>query len=187
MPVGRHRRLSRERRTEGMQTQATTRIPERGFTLVELMIVTVILGILAAVASEVYTGIMSSAEATAMAVEAREVYLEFESYYVDHGRYPNATSDPAFDLATFEPLDYGGAILSRLAGGSADCYDSPDDEGANQEFWLEMTMEGQPGIRVLVAHADAYSDGANGTCTISGSGRFDGVYLFEDGELRTSY
>jgi hypothetical protein len=119
------------------------------------------------------------AQVGAMAAEGRTVHTAFKKFFVDQSMYPNAVTNPAFNLATFEPLVsagyYDGRVTERLLGDQADGYDSPADTGQNQEFWLEMTLKADPTIRFLVVDSDNSLLGA-GT-------HYDGVYMFSNGVL----
>jgi hypothetical protein len=85
----------------------------------------------------------------------------------------------AFDLVSFEPLVsagyYDGAVKPKLFAEAADGYDSPDDTGTNQEFWLEMTLMYDPTVRFLVADSN--------DSLLGGGEHYDGIYLFKDGVL----
>lgn len=93
--------------------------------------------------------------------------------------WSRATSSPAFNLVTFEPLQtlvgYQGSINDRLLNGQAENYDSPDDRGPNQEWWVQMTLAIDPRFQVLIAVSD-------NTPLLPGTW-LQGVYSFEDGEL----
>ncbi len=151
----------------------------RGFTLIELMIVTVIVAILMTLAAAAFGRVRLAAEITAVATEARQLYIQFNDFYVDNRMYPNATSNPFFQLDTFEPLDYHGNLQSHLADGQADGYDSPDDQGTNQEFWVTMTLEMDPSIRFAVASSD--------NCPISDGEWIEGVFMYRNGKLMKSF
>ncbi len=153
--------------------------PRRGFTLIELMIVVVIVGVLAALAQASYARLRQRAEVVAVASECKMLYTAFEIYAVQNGRYPNATSNPTFQLDTFEPLDYGGNLLSHLVGHQADAYDSPDDQASNKEFWLVMTLASDPSIRFVVASSDN-TPVATGTW-------LEGVYEVKNGQVTKQY
>ncbi len=153
--------------------------PERGFTLIELMIVSVIVGLLAGIAGLVTRDLQVKAHLTSVVADGRILYHGLEEFYAINYMYPNATSNPAFNLVTFEPLrsmvGYQGSINSRLLNGQADSYDSPDDRGPNQEWWVQMTLLIDPSFQVVIAASDNV-DLLPGTW-------MEGVYTFEDGNL----
>lgn len=150
-----------------------------GFTLIELMVVVVIVGILAALAQAGYSKLRLRAEVVSVAAECRMLYTTFEVYAAENGRYPNATSNPTFQLDTFEPLEYAGNLQSHLVGHKADAYDSPDDQGSNKEFWLVMTLAADPSIRFVIASSDN-APGASGTW-------LEGVYEIKNGQVTKQY
>lgn len=111
--------------------------------------------------------------------EARVLYRAFNEYHERNRAYPGAYVDPVFDVKTLDPLQrrgyYRGTILSDLYRHQADAYDSPDDQGQNREFWLEMSLASDPTIRVLVANSD--------DAPLGGGKWLDGVYVYRDGAL----
>lgn len=94
---------------------------EKGFTLIELLIVIAIIGILAVVAMLVMRYYTARAHSAVVVSECHKVYRAFSLFYMDNETYPNATSAPAFNLATFDPLRsqgyYNGNITARLLNG----------------------------------------------------------------------
>ena len=151
----------------------------RGFSLVELMAVVAIIGVLTAVAAGAVQRALRKAQINAIAAESRVVYGAFMRFHIDNNMYPYASSSPSFQLDTFEPLRgmgyYRGNIASKLRNARADAYDSPDDNGVNNEFWLLMTANSDPGVQFLVCHSND-TPMANGTW-------LDGIYLYQDGKL----
>ena len=152
---------------------------ERGFTLIEVMIVTVIVSLLAGIAGLVTRDLQVKAHLTSVVADGRILFHGLEEFYANNYKYPNATSDPAFDLVTFEPLrsivDYQGSINSRLLNGQADAYDSPDDRGPNQEWWVQMTLLIDPSFQVVIAVSDDVA--------LLPGVWMRGVYTFENGAL----
>ena len=107
------------------------------------------------------------------------MYDAFEKYYERHRQYPHAYTRRQFDVETLDPLFrrgyYRGIILTRMRDERADLYDSPDDGGENQEFWIEMTPRLDPSLRILVANSD--------DAPLGGGRRRQGAFLYQDGKL----
>lgn len=72
-----------------------------GFTLVEILIVVVILGILAAIVIPQFTNASESARATSLVQQLQTIRGQLELYQVQHtGNYPNLTGDDGWDQMT---------------------------------------------------------------------------------------
>ena len=110
---------------------------------------------------------------------AKAIYVAFKRHHMDTSMYPYASQDPAFQLDSFEPLVsmgyYDGRLLPRLRGETADGYDSPDDNGVNQEFWLEVTLGYDNTIRFLISDSD--------DAPLAGGDYMDGIFLYRNGVL----
>jgi len=111
--------------------------------------------------------------------EARLLYRGFCDYYGRTGQFPNAYAAIRFEPDSLDPLRrrgyYDGPLTTRLLRERIDAYDSPDDRGLNQEFWVEMTLAADPAVRYVVAR----SDGA----PLGGGRWLDGAYVLRDGRL----
>lgn len=66
---------------------------EKGFTLIELMVVVVIIGILAAIAVPAFSDASDKAKVSKAKADLRTIESALEIYYAEHGEYPDADSD----------------------------------------------------------------------------------------------
>lgn len=64
----------------------------KGFTIVELLIVIVVIAILATISIVAYTGIQDRARTSSAQTAASNSIKKIELYYVDYGSYPSAPS-----------------------------------------------------------------------------------------------
>ena len=74
-----------------IETPVATGGKDKGFTLVELLIVIVILGILATVTVFAVRGITDNAQDNACDTDAKSLNTALEAYYADNGVYPTDT------------------------------------------------------------------------------------------------
>ena len=65
----------------------------RGFTIVELLIVIVVIGILAAISIVAYNGVSSKAHNSTVQQDLRNTYSKILEYNVLNGRYPQADAE----------------------------------------------------------------------------------------------
>ncbi len=153
---------------------------QRGFTLIELLVVVAIIGIIAAIAIPQFQRAVLRAEISAVAAECKTLLTAFKQHYIDLDMYPYSSASPTFQLDTFEPLVslgyYRGGLQSKLFNGRADAFESPDDQGQNREFWLEMTLRKDPTVRFLIVDSD--------NAPLSGGNYLDGIYLYRNGVLK---
>lgn len=75
---------------------------EKGFTIIELLIVIVVIGILAALVITTFTGIQQRARNTERETDIKALHSQLEAYYAQNGAYP-ALAD--LNTTTLQGLD----------------------------------------------------------------------------------
>ena len=104
----------------------------RGFTLVELMVVVVIIGVLTAIAIPVYKASTDKAEASACAANLRMIDSAIQQYMMNEGKPPNGMSDLK-EYFLEEPECPSGGTYS---------IDS-DGDGEGEVYYATCTIEGK--------------------------------------------
>ena len=73
---------------------------EDGFSLIELLVVVIVIGILAAIAVPLYVHQRDQAVQASMRSDLRDTAVFMESYYADNATYPTSFSQLSSDLST---------------------------------------------------------------------------------------
>lgn len=102
---------------------------DRGFTIVELLIVIVVIAILAAITIVAYSGITARANTTKAQTNAVAVQKVAEAYNADTGRYP-ATVAEFTAGSTSTKLPSGVTVISGLAGSNGTTFTGTEPTNA---------------------------------------------------------
>lgn len=103
----------------------------RGFTIVELLIVIVVIGILAALVVVTYNGIQQKARDTERKTDVNAIHGQLEAYQAQNGKYPTLANvnDPTFRSDNMKGLD--SAALYDPNGDKTDTTPLADAVAAN--------------------------------------------------------
>ena len=100
----------------------------RGFTIVELLIVIVVIGILAALVVTTYNGIQQKARDTERKTDINALHGQIEAYQAQNGKYPTLANlnDSTFRSANMKGLD--PAALQDPKGTAQTLVGAPQDD-----------------------------------------------------------
>ena len=91
------------------EKRENTQHTSAGFTLIEILLVVVIIGILAAVAVPKFSGRIGQSKESACRASIQAISLALDMYEVDHGNYPNSLQD----LITGSSPEWHGPYLKQ--------------------------------------------------------------------------
>lgn len=112
-----------------------TKTTKKGFTIIELLIVIVVIGILAAIVTVTYQGVQNRANTTSAAQNAREVAKKAEAYNASKNNFPLSAWDLINDTAAEFPAEAKlGESVKKLFDNvtDADTANAKKPEAANK-------------------------------------------------------
>jgi len=121
----------------------------RGFTLLELLVVLVVLGLLVSIVGPRYFGQLGKSEAKAAQAQMASIVKSLDMYRIDVGRYPTTEQGLAALNAqpTSEPKWRGPYLQKAVPAdpwGRAYVYKSPGEQGGEFDL-LTLGKDGNPG------------------------------------------
>ena len=128
---------------------------QKGFTLIELMIVVAIIAILAAIAIPAYQNYIAKSQFSESQTVADGIKLATSEWYAQHGQCPKLGQDAGFPMTA---ASYAGKYVA-----SADI--SAGDYATNPTCNIEVTFKGagsvSKGLTGAVAKFQGYTVGGN--------------------------
>lgn len=123
-----------------------------GFTIIELLIVIVVIGILAAITITAFTGIQARADTASRMSELKAWEKLIGVYVAINGQYPGTPDNADYCLGTGFPVTDGGASL----GNCRDLYWGPTRGIVNPALNAQLATVGSlpRGIRTLPSNSD---------------------------------
>ena len=149
-----------------------------GFTIVELLIVIVVIGILAAISIVAYNGIQSRARTTSVYADLTNIRKKLEIYNVDHGQYPQSTTD-----LEDADLSIGNSSNYEIRAGYGNVYYCLDL--AENEFGVGVRIAGVDPVSHFITSSSSAKPRSNtpiytallcGELGLPGSSPADGAY-----------
>ncbi|HKX72515.1 MAG TPA: prepilin-type N-terminal cleavage/methylation domain-containing protein [Candidatus Saccharimonadales bacterium] len=142
---------------------------QKGFTIVELLIVIVVIGILAALVLNTFSGVQRRARDTERQTDINSVATQLEVYYNDNGGYPVFTgqiADATWVKTNLKGIDAQAIIAPGAASGTTNSF-----------------ANAQPAAGAYSAYGyQAFASDGTTACTTAPCSKFKLTWRKEDGD-----
>lgn len=115
-----------------MKLQKATKQNQKGFTIVELLIVIVVIGILAAITIVAFNGIQDRTKATAKVNDVKSLQKVIELYYAQNGSYPSTGGSWRFQRQVGN--DFIPGVVPDFAPSLPSVTDGPTGSATNNTY-----------------------------------------------------
>ena len=137
---------------------------QKGFTIVELLIVIVVIGILAAISIVAYNGVTQKARDDQRISDARSIVNAAASYQAEKGSWPTAA-----ELKAFDTVKLSGSAADRIGQATGALTAAPGSGNKDTHYWYRPCGTTGAAVSVYVEKpADGSSAGAKMYSTGSG-------------------
>ncbi len=133
-----------------MDSPQTFRQQPKGFTIVELLIVIVVIGILALLVITTYTGIQQKARNAKRQTDITAIQTQLEAFFQTNGYYPNLTD-----------INNTSFLTSNLKGLDQDALIDPSNYSQSKTLTNSATPSKQYGYIAFQADGTTSCDGAS--------------------------
>lgn len=129
----------------------TLKTKQQGFTIVELLIVIVVIGILAALVITTFTGIQRRARNTERETDIKAIHGQVEAYFAQEGHYPT--------LGNLNDSDWRGINMRGLDDGAL------YDPRGNEESETPISATAGQDVYAYAVLPEGCDNGEGGDCT----------------------
>ena len=116
------------------------RARQHGFTIVELLIVIVVIGILAAITIVAFNGVQDRGKATAKVSDIKALQKIVELYYAQNGTYPNTNNSWRFQRAVGN--DFIPGVVPEFTTKLPEVTDGPTGSTSNNTYIYRSNTAG---------------------------------------------